>query len=187
MKKIFISGIVALLATMNVAHATDNNTESKRDRLFRFDFKCEFEGNHHHSSSDREFEAVARVFAQVRDHQSHSTLDTDDILADAVQVEGLRNLLAVARDGNLFYSDGGLLISKKREVIIAAATGQKIAIVIPRRDHDSVQADWMKFESFLVLDDHKVPGHCEVRARPVERGHEYDEENTPVEQGFELN
>jgi hypothetical protein len=73
-----------------------------------------------------------------------------------------------------------LLVSTHKKVEIAAANGQKLAIIIPRHDHDSVNAEWMKYEAFLALDDHFIPGHCNVRAKPVEHGHEYDDENAPV-------
>jgi hypothetical protein len=180
MKKSIILSVMALLATVTTAHAAEDQRWA--ERLFRFDFKCEFDRHQGDATtqSDRrnEFEAVARVFANVRTDQGSHLMD--DAFDNAVQAEGLRNLLAVARNGNLFYADGAILASGKREVVIAAANGQRLAIVIPRRDHDAPTAEWMKFRSFLILGEHKIPGHCEVRARPVEKGHEYDEENQDV-------
>jgi hypothetical protein len=177
MKKSIILSVMALLATVTTAHAAEDQRWA--ERLFRFDFQCEFDRHHDGATTQTErhseFEAVARIFANVRaDHESHLM---DDAFDNAVQAEGLRNLLAVARNGNLFYADGAILASGKREVVIAAANGQRLAIVIPRRDHDAPAAEWMKYRSFLILGEHKIPGNCEVRARPVEKGHEYDDEN----------
>lgn len=181
MKKSIILSVFALLVTFTAAQAAEDQRWA--ERLFRFDFQCEFD-RHHQSGADtqsdkrNEFEAVARVFAKVRvDHDSHNS---SNILDDAVEAEGLRNLLAVARNGNLFYSDGAILKSGKREVVIAAANGQRLAIVIPRKDHDAPNAEWMKYFAFLVIGEHKVPGFCQVRARPVEKGHEYDDEAQDV-------
>ncbi len=184
MKKVFSWGVMALLASITTAQAADPIIRDSR--IFRFDFSCQFE-NHKDAATGvvqdvkgDEFEAAARVFARVPHHGSGST--SANILDDAIQVKSLRNLLAVARDGNLFYADGALLDSGKRKVIIAAATGQRLAIEIPRHDRDSVSAEWMKHKAFLVIDNRVVPGNCNVRARPIERGHEYDEENQGTEQ-----
>ncbi|MFL5812547.1 MAG: hypothetical protein ACJ763_03135 [Bdellovibrionia bacterium] len=175
MKKTIAFSLFALLASFATAHAADDQRWA--ERLFRFDFNCTF-GNQMTASEQqrgREFEAVARVFANVRvDHESHNV---ENMFDNAVQTEGLRNLLAVARNGNLFYADGALLNSGKREVVIAAANGQRLAIVIPRKDHDAPAAEWMLYPAALILGEHKIPGACEVRARPVEKGHEYDDEN----------
>jgi hypothetical protein len=178
MKKTIAFSLFAMLASFTAAHAAHPSDDQRwAERLFRFDFQCEFGKTMSASeqTKGREFEAVARVFANVRvDHDSHSS---ESMFDNAVQTEGLRNLLAVARNGNLFYADGALLSSGKREVVIAAANGQRLAIVIPRKDHDSPSAEWMVYPAALILGEHKIPGACEVRARPVEKGHEYDEEN----------
>jgi hypothetical protein len=188
MKKTIAFSLFALLASFTTAQSAPAvsavpaaDDQRWAERLFRFDFKCEFE-RHDTTATDQgshnEFEAVARIFANVRvDHDSHGS---DNVFDNAVQTEGLRNLLAVARNGNLFYADGAILNSGKREVVIAAANGQKLAIVIPRKDHDAPAIEWMKYYAALIIGNHKIPGQCQVRARPVEKGHEYDEENQDI-------
>lgn len=182
MKKILAFGIVALLTSLSVAQATES--EPKHERLFRFDFNCEFSPLKTPVQGGT-FEAAARVFANVR--EDHGSAGLENVWENTVQAENLRNLLAVARDGSLFYADGALLVSTPKKVEIAAANGQKLAIIIPRHDHDSVNAEWMNYQAFLAFDDHFIAGVCKVRARPVEHGHEYDDENAPIAQGAALN